>query len=77
MAGPVVCTTTLEALDPSGGGDPVEVTTCEGTETTDELIRRRRQYDPDLWVIEIEDREGRHFLTETVNGERGSPEIGG
>lgn len=42
----------------------------------DELIRRRRQYDPDLWVVEIEDREGRHFLTETVNGERGSPEIG-
>ena len=41
MAGPVDCTTTLEALDPSGGGDPVEVTTCEGTETTDELIRRR------------------------------------
>ena len=41
MAGPVVCTTTLEALDPSGSGDPVEVTTCEGTETTEELIRRR------------------------------------
>ena len=41
MAGPVVCTTTLEALDPSGSGEPVEVTTCEGTETTEELIRRR------------------------------------
>ena len=35
----------------------------------DELIQRRRSYDPDLWVVEIEDREGRHFLTETVNGE--------
>ena len=40
-AGPVVCTTTLEALDSSGSGVPVEVTTCEGTETTDELMRRR------------------------------------
>ncbi|WP_022694546.1 DUF1491 family protein [Ponticaulis koreensis] len=35
----------------------------------DELIQRRRSYDPDLWVVEIEDREGRHFLTEAVNGE--------
>ena len=35
----------------------------------DELITRRRSYDPDLWVIEIEDREGRHFLSEPVNGE--------
>lgn len=36
----------------------------------DELVQRRRRYDPDLWVVEIEDRDGRHFLTETVNGER-------
>ena len=36
----------------------------------EELIQRRRRYDPDLWVVEIEDREGRHFLTEPVNGER-------
>lgn len=35
----------------------------------DEMITRKRSYDPDLWVIEIEDREGRHFLTENVNGE--------
>jgi hypothetical protein len=32
------------------------------------LIVRRREFDPDLWVIEIEDREGRHFLTEDVEG---------
>jgi len=31
------------------------------------LIIRRREFDPDLWVIEIEDREGRHFLTEEVH----------
>lgn len=27
---------------------------------------RRRASDPDLWVIEIQDRDGRHFLTEPV-----------
>jgi len=27
---------------------------------------RRLDDDPDIWVVEIEDRAGRHFLTETV-----------
>lgn len=30
----------------------------------DEAIRRQRSYDPDLWVIEVEDRAGRHLLDE-------------
>lgn len=35
----------------------------------DRYIERALRIDPDLWVVEIEDREGRHFLTEPV--ERG------
>lgn len=32
-------------------------------------IERRLKTDPDLWVVEIEDRQGRHFLTEPVEGD--------
>ena len=32
----------------------------------DDYVRRARERDSDLWVVEIEDRDGRHFLTERV-----------
>ena len=32
----------------------------------DQDIRKRLSNDPDIWVIEIDDRHGRHFLTEQV-----------
>jgi hypothetical protein len=30
----------------------------------DEAVARQRRFDPDLWVIEVEDRAGRHLLGE-------------
>ena len=32
----------------------------------DQDIQKRRDNDPDLWVIEVDDKDGRHFLTEKV-----------
>lgn len=30
----------------------------------DATISKQRKFDPDLWVIEVEDRQGRHLLDE-------------
>ena len=35
----------------------------------DAYVERQVRIDPDFWLIEIEDAEGRHFLTEPVEGE--------
>ena len=38
---------------------------AEGAEgEVDTAITRQRGYDPDLWVVEVEDRAGRHLLDE-------------
>ncbi len=33
-------------------------------EEVDRSIAKQRSFDPDLWVIEVEDRQGRHLLDE-------------
>ena len=38
---------------------------AEGEEgPVDEAVGRQRRFDPDLWVIEVEDKAGRHLLGE-------------
>lgn len=52
------------SFDP-GRGARVWVVLAEGTETVvDAAVVRQRGHDPDLWVIEIEDRAGRVLLDE-------------
>ena len=41
LAGPLVCSTSVEAPSPGSGSAPVEVTVCHPTETTSELVNRR------------------------------------
>ena len=59
-----------EAFGPDGDRLWIQPITSEFEPELDAYIARQTQYDSDLWVVEIEDRQGRHFLTETVQGER-------
>ncbi|QBF30017.1 DUF1491 family protein [Thalassococcus sp. S3] len=44
-------------------GARVWMSLAEGAEAeVDEAAERQRGFDPDLWVIEVEDRQGRHLL---------------
>ena len=44
-------------------GARVWVVLADGDEAgVDAAIARQRGFDPDVWVIEVEDREGRHLL---------------
>ncbi len=46
-------------------GDRTWADLASGEErTVDDAIQRQRGFDPDLWVIEVEDRQGRHLLGE-------------
>lgn len=46
-------------------GDRAWVVLSEGVEgDVDAALGRQRDFDPDVWVIEVEDRSGRHLLDE-------------
>ncbi len=56
----------------NGEGDRIWLDLSAGTLGDDEAevdaaIRKRTEKDPDLWVIEVEDKWGRHFLDEPVD----------
>lgn len=35
----------------------------------DNYLRRQAEFDPDIWIIEVEDREGRHFLGDALSND--------
>ncbi|WP_458791844.1 DUF1491 family protein [Yoonia sp. MH D7] len=44
-------------------GERKWITLTDGLEATvDASIAKQRSFDPDLWVIEVEDKQGRHLL---------------
>lgn len=51
-------------------GNRVWATLAEGAERdVDVSLAKQRSFDPDIWVVEVEDRTGRHLLDEDgLNG---------
>ena len=46
-------------------GERAWIVLAEGAEPdVDAAIAKQRSFDPDLWVLELEDRNGRHLLDE-------------
>ena len=46
-------------------GERAWMVLAEGAEhDVDAALAKQRSFDPDLWVIEVEDRQGRHLLDE-------------
>ncbi len=55
-----------EAFGPDGERLWIQPVQSEFESELDAYVERQRRYDPDLWVVEVEDRQGRHFITEKV-----------
>ena len=61
----------LYALSRDGDGELIWLDLSHGSlgdeeRAVDAYARKRVERDSDLWIVEIEDRAGRHFLTEPV-----------
>lgn len=50
------------SFDPMSGARRWERLAEGGEAEVDAAISRQRGFDPDLWVVEVEDRQGRHLL---------------
>jgi len=57
----------VPAFNPEGPSE-FERLAAETEADVDAAIQKRLRADRDLWVIEIEDRDGRHFIVEKVRG---------
>ena len=55
-----------EAFGPDGERLWMQPVESDMESELDAYLQRQAGYDPDLWVVEIEDRQGRHFITEKV-----------
>jgi hypothetical protein len=59
-------------LDPEPGGTERRFVCQHKTETiaeadAEQLLRRQRDFDTDLWIVEVEDRAGRHGLDDLLD----------
>jgi len=52
------------AFSPCFKGDPVAESEVET------YLGREMRFDPDIWIVEVEDRTGRHFLERVVSGDK-------
>jgi len=62
------CTILQPTANPEGGRLWLRATGPEPVSEADAdaYVAKQVRFDPDLWVLEIEDRDGRHFLDEPV-----------
>jgi hypothetical protein len=37
-----------------------------GLVEVEEYLAKQRKFDPDLWIVEVEDKAGRHFLDDAA-----------
>lgn len=58
-----------QIYSPARDGEGELIWLAKGRKTeaeADAYIEKQRSFDPDIWVVEVEDREGRHFLQEKL-----------